>query len=262
MTNSVSSAGPKLYILLPAYNEERALAELIPAIGAALRSEPMPYEICVVDDGSRDGSVALLETLKQQWPVRLLRHEINKGYGAALNTGFSWIAANAQPDDVALSLDADNTHSPVYFMPMVRRLQEGFDVVTASYMMKGGEAIGVPFKRKIFSTAANGLLRLTCRVPGTYAYTNGFRAYRVAALKRAAMQYRDKLVEETGFPGGTELLLKVAQFGVRTSEVPFILRYDRRGGQSKIRIVRTIRCYLQLIGRFAYRSAPAALPRS
>ncbi len=243
------SSIPKLYILLPAYNEESSLKKLVPQIAQTLLPWKMPFEICVVNDGSRDGTAALLEAYPLEWGVRCLSHSTNRGYGAALRTGYIWMAQHARADEAVISLDADTTHSPIYFEPMIRKLAEGFDVVTASYVTLGGHVFGVPLRRRVMSAGANALFRMLYPIAGTHTYTNGFRAYRIGALQRVYQQFGDRLIQETGFAGGTELLLKVCSGGVRTAEVPFDLHYENRGNDSKINIRRTIGGYLSVLRR-------------
>lgn len=238
--------GTSIFVLLPAFNEASALAQLIPTIGQELKSQ-MPFQIVVVDDGSQDNTQKLLGKLKEDWPVQVLRHERNSGYGAALRTGFLWIIQNAKPSDIAVSLDADNTHLPKYIPDLINKLNEGYEIATASYWIKGGRMVGVPLQRRLMSRVANGLFRLWSPLKGTRCFTNGFRAYRVSILQEAYRRYGDKLIEQTGFPGGTELLLKAATKDVKTAEVPFMLRYDNRGTGSKIHILSTIRGYLGLL---------------
>jgi len=237
----------KAYVLLPAFNEQAALQKLIPSISEALRAAGYAFEITVADDGSSDGTSQVLHDLAEKYPVYSLRHNVNKGYGAALNTGYTAILSKAQPRDIVLSMDADTTHSPSYFPAMIKKIQEGFDVVTASYIMQGGKAQGVPFPRQIMSWGANTLFRLFFPVSGGQTYTNGFRAYKVAVLQRIQARYGDPLITQTGFPGGTELFLKSIKAGARIGEIPFTLHYQNRGSGSKIHLRATILGYLRLI---------------
>jgi dolichol-phosphate mannosyltransferase len=239
----------RVFIILPAYNEEKALRRLLPELGTTLRPTGRDYRIYVIDDGSQDGTAALLQTLSQKEPIETLRHEKNQGYGAAVKTGMVWVATHAQPQDIVVSLDSDNTHPPTYIPLLLDKIEQGFDVVTASYAMPGGQAIGVPLLRRALSVAVNWLFALRFRIPGIRTYTNGFRAYRVQALQQLYQRYGNHLIEATGFPGGTELFLKVCQEGNRAGEVPFTLHYENRGTQSKIRLLPTIRGYLQLLAR-------------
>jgi dolichol-phosphate mannosyltransferase len=239
----------KLFIILPALNESEALTRLVPDLVSVLKETGTPYEILIVNDGSTDATEERIAEFARDWPVRELRHATNLGYGAALRTGFAWAMEQGQPDDIAVSLDCDNTHPPRFIPDLLRKITQGCDVVTASYTLPGGNVFGVPPLRRLTSGAANGLFRLAFPLTEIATYTNGFRAYRVSALRRAAERYGLPLITETGFPGGVELFLKVCYAGGKAGEIPFELHYENRGDASKIRFFRTIRGYLALIPR-------------
>ena len=79
----------ELTLILPAYNEEAGIAQAIAEADDALRQLDVTYEIVVVDDGSRDQTAAFVEqSLRERPCLRLVRHHTNRGYGAALRTGF------------------------------------------------------------------------------------------------------------------------------------------------------------------------------
>ena len=78
-----------------------------------------------MDDGSWDNTPELLSQLKGDWPLQVLRHDKNSGYGAALRTGSIWIIQNAKPSDIVVSLDADNTHLPKYIPGLIDKVNEG-----------------------------------------------------------------------------------------------------------------------------------------
>ena len=69
----------------------------------------------------------------------------------------------------------------------------------------------------------------------------------VSAMQRAYQRYGDRVIEESGFPGGAEFFLKLAGMGGRLTEIPFDLHYEQRGGGSKIHFIPTIRRYLNLL---------------
>ena len=188
----------------------------------------------------------MLRDLSQQWPVVCLRHPRNEGYGAALKTGFRWVLEQGSNADFAISLDADQTHLPEYIPEIMVKLTQGFDVVTASYSMPGARAVGVPPMRRLMSAAANSLLRLRYRIPGAQTYTNGYRGYRVEALRKAYARYGDDWMTAKNFSGGAELFINVCRCGARAGEIPFTLHYENRGRESKINIPRTVLAYLRL----------------
>jgi len=249
--NLSSSLTPTLiqtaYVILPAYNEAEALSALVPTIARTLQGFKKPVRILVVNDGSSDGTIDLISSLAKTHPVQELRHTVNRGYGAALATGLRWVAQNAHSADAAVTLDADNTQDPGYIPSLLTMIELGYDVVTASYTMEGGQATGIPALRRVMSGVINTLFRLICRYPGIETYTNGFRGYRAAAIQRVSQIYGEALIEEAGFPGGTEFFLKVLGAGGKAAQVPFKLHYERRGKGSKIRLVATIQRYLKLL---------------
>jgi dolichol-phosphate mannosyltransferase len=83
-------------------------------------------------------------------------------------------------------------------------------------------------------------------------YTSGFRAYRAGILAKAFERYGDELVTERSFASMAEILLKLARAGARMSEVPMVLRYDRKGGASKMNVPRTVLKTLALMARLRF----------
>ena len=233
----------KTYVVLPSYNEASALSRLIPNILNTLNKAHRPCEVVVVNDGSSDDTSKIAAALG----ARELLHPANRGYGFALTTGFLWVLEHGVPEDVVLTLDADKTHDPVYIPRLIEKLEAGFDGVTASYTMPGGRAYGVPWQRRLMSSFLNKLFCVSFGLPGVRTYTNGFRAYRISALRPVRQKYGDLIIKESGFPGGTELYIKMAGLGGKTAEIPFDLHYEQRGSDSKIRLVATIRKYLSLL---------------
>jgi len=246
LSQRTDNASFKVFVLLPAYNESAALVRLIPEIQRILQSRNFTFEVCLIDDGSTDET----QQLAGSWSlgnVRHLRHQKNQGYGAALRTGFLWVVENGDSNDIVASMDADNTHPPSDLNKIIETLAQGYDVVTTSYSMRGGASIGVPWKRRVMSWIANLIFQFFSGVPHARTFTNGYRGYRVGVIKKAFNRYGDRLIAYDGFPGGTDLFMKVAKMGARISEIPFILHYENRGeGGSKIHIVRTAIEYLNL----------------
>ena len=249
----VSELAPKrstlitTYVLLPAFNEAASLSRLVPNIIQHLSAAGRPCKVLVVNDGSSDNTSEILCSLPNSEMIQELRHEKNQGYGAALRTGFLWAAEHAADANAVVTLDADNTHDPVYIPTMIEALEQGFSVVTASYTMKGGHATGVPLARRLMSVVLNKLFARAVPLPGVKTYTNGFRAYRPQVVRRVREKYAEAIIEETGFPGGVEFFLKAMGVGGAATEIPFDLHYEERGADSKIHLWATIRKYLRLL---------------
>lgn len=241
-----------LTILLPAYNEAKALPTLLPALAEAL-AEQQPFRILVVDDGSADATPEIVRQAAATLPVILEQHPHNRGLGAAMATGFAWVAAHiADPAaDAVVALDADNTHPATLIPRMLRRLQaDPADIVIASRYAPGGDEVGLAPYRKVLSRGASWLLQLAFPIPGARDYTCGFRAYRVSFLQQALAHYGPEgFVTERGFACMAEILIRSHFIGARVSEEGLVLRYDLKEGASKLPVARTIRQYLALIWR-------------
>lgn len=113
-----------LTVVIPVYNEEATLREIVEVV----RQEPTRKEIILVDDGSTDGTPAILEELETIPGIRVIRHEKNSGKGAALKTGFREAQGN-----VVIIQDADMEYDPGDYEELLRPILEGkADVVYGS----------------------------------------------------------------------------------------------------------------------------------
>ncbi|NUQ62278.1 MAG: glycosyltransferase [Pirellulales bacterium] len=239
----------KIFLVLPAYNEEENLAALLAAAQQVLSGEGRGYEVILVDDGSHDGTLALAEDWAGRMPIRIVRHAVNQGLGPTLRDGLRAASGAASDSDTIVAMDADNTHPPELAVPMARLIDEGHDIVIASRYQAGARVEGVSAFRRMLSWGANSLFRAAFPIPGVQDYTCGFRAYRGGLLRKAFDHYGDDLVSEAGFQSTPDLLLKLARFAPVATEIPLDLRYDRKRGASKMRIAKTIVRTLGLIVR-------------
>jgi dolichol-phosphate mannosyltransferase len=192
-------------------------------------------------------------------PIELLDHGVNKGLGQAMLTGLSRAAGLVEDDDILITMDADNTHDPALIGRMVEKIHGGSDVVIASRYEQGGEEVGLSRLRSFLSRGASSLLKTFFPITGAKDYTCGYRAYRGAALKIAYQGFGSRLVEEHGFTCMAEILIKFRMIRARVSEVPLVLRYDLKSGDSKMKVFRTILRYFVLIAHNLFRR-PATLP--
>ena len=248
-----------IWLVLPAYNEERSLPALLErcvAVASNLERSGSALRVVVVDDGSTDGTVAAAQSFATRLPVEVVPHGVNRGLGAALRTGLAAGLERAQEGDAIATMDADNTHDPGLLRRMAEKLAAGADVVIASRYEPGGQEIGLSPIRRVLSRGASFLLSIVLPVRGARDYTCGFRLYREATLRRAAAAWGDRLVEEAGFTCMAEVLLKLGRGGARVAEVPLILRYDLKQGASKMKVGRTIARYFALSSRLRRRALP------
>jgi len=238
-----------IFVVFPAYNEEKVIRATLLALAEALRGAD--HRAVLVDDGSADRTVAeagrAVEESGGALTLTVLRHETNRGLGAGLRTGLYWCLDHAGDEDVIVTLDADNTHPPALIPTLVARLSEGFDLAIASRYRSGAEVRGVPAHRRMLSDVGRLVFQALYPIPGVRDYTCCFRAYRAPLLARARRVYGEALCTARGFEAVMDLLLRLGPLGVRVSEVPFVLDYGGRVGQSKMKVLRTIRSTLGLL---------------
>ena len=244
-------------LILPMYNERSSVPVLrrqLVGVGATSIDMVIP-----VNDGSRDNTLSLLEEWRREesrlqivsyTPNRGLPGACTAGFVAALETG-----AGADKDDVLITMDSDASHPMDLIPAMVAKVKEGNDIVIASRHQPGASQRGLTVDRKMFSWGASTLMRLFYPVTGLHDYSTNYRAYRASLIKEALDKSGGRLVESTGFVGVVELLLRLCSLGPKIAEVPLNLRYDLKESESKMRVGKTIRGYLNLIGKDKVRSA-------
>lgn len=250
MTSTDSPAQKrKVWVVLPAFNEEKDLGHLFERIDQALGEVELPFELIIVDDGSTDGTLEVVHHWARTMPIRSLVHEVNRGLGATIRDGLKAASDLADPRDVIVTLDADNSHTPELMLHMVRLVREGNDVVIASRFRSGSRVRGVPLHRRVLSRMAGILLKIVFPIQGVRDYTCGYRAYRAAVLQEVTSNDPD-FFDQGGFQVMVDILLKLRRnkklvFG----EAPLILRYDHKTGASKMDIGGTISATLRLMFR-------------
>jgi hypothetical protein len=224
-----------LSIVIPAYNEEKGISEIVHRVLAVrpdLENAGVPLlELLVVNDGSKDHTAQVTEEIEQQEScVKLISHLKNRGYGAALKTGFS----KAQGDLVGF-LDADGTYPPEYFPQLCQAAIKGGDLVIGSRM--SGEESKMPLTRRIGNLFFAGLLSSLSRQRITDS-ASGMRVF-----KREVLQTLYPL------PDGLNLTpvmsARAVHEGVNMVEVP--IPYSERIGRSKLSVFRDGSIFLRSI---------------
>jgi len=235
----------KLWVLLPAFNEEDAVGVLLPKITEFLRAQNYQFEIVILDDGSQDRTKSIAQSFSSSLPVTVLSHPRNRGLGETIRDLFEYASDKANAEDILVRLDCDDTHDPIFIRDMVEKIGEGYDVVTASRFAGGGEQKGVNWYRGMLSFSATLYMRIFFSVPGIREYTCGYRAYRASVVKTAVEVFGRHFIQLTGlgFSCTLEKLLKFNLLKCRFAEVPFVLHYDRKKSKSKMVGFETITGY-------------------
>jgi dolichol-phosphate mannosyltransferase len=222
-------------LIIPAYNESEGVSQTSAGVRNILTylRKKNEVEVVFVNDGSKDNTADLLRAEFNDDPqVRVVSHEVNRGLGAALRTGFEHAKG-----DIIITTDFDGTY-PLSTIPQLlgRMLVDQADIVTASPYHPQGSVQGVPSYRLMFSFGASLLYRLlvSWRI---HTWTALYRGYRREVIERITFESND-------FLAGTELLVKALRAGYRVTEFPTTL-YVRTFGQSSIKIARVTRAHLK-----------------
>ncbi len=226
-----------IWIFLPAYNEAQALPVLLPKLHEAMTAAGHAYRLVVVDDGSEDGTAAILDSFRDRLPLDVIAHPINRGLGETERDGFEFAAARAGRHDVIVRIEGDNTHEPEYVFQLLETLALGFDVVNTSRFQPGGGQLGVNRFRAFVSRSANLFMRAVFGIPGVRDYSCGFRAYRAAVVQDAIRIFGNNFIQlrGLGFTSTLEMIVKLHLLKCRFAEVPFVLRYNQKeAGSSKM----------------------------
>lgn len=220
----------KVSIIVPAKNEERGLANLIPKLRAAMPAA----EILVVNDGSTDGT----QRVCQENHVQVVTHPYSMGNGAAVKSG-----ARAAHGEVLVFLDADGQHDPNDIPKILEKMQEGFDMVIGARNSDSPSSVGRLYANKFYSRLASWMvgqpvLDLTC----------GFRAVN-------ADKFREFLhLLPNGFSYPTTITMSFFRSGYTVTYLP--IRAERREGKSHIRLFKDGARFLIIIFRIGTLYSP------
>lgn len=192
----------KLSVVIPVYNEAGTIVEVIRRV----RNTPYAPEIIVVDDGSTDGTTDTLHELVGNG-VTVLRHEVNRGKGAALRTGFAHVTG-----DIVIIQDADLEYDPRDYPKLLEPLLDGrADVVY------GSRFLGGPHRVLLFwHSVGNRVLTLL---------SNALTNVNLTDMETCYKAFRADLLNELKFRSDRfgfepEFTAKVARLGCRIYEVP------------------------------------------
>jgi dolichol-phosphate mannosyltransferase len=239
-----------IWIVLPAYNEETDLPLLLDRIEDSMLEANLRYRIVIVDDGSTDRTLEIAEGAADRLPIHIEKHASNMGLGATIRDGLFTACQMAEPRDILVTLDADNSHTPELVLRMVRQIREGHDVVIASRYQRGSHVRGVPFLRRVLSYWGGMLFKVVFPIKGVRDYTSGYRAYRAELLQSVVSNSERPFFDQDGFQVMVDILLKLRRIpGLIFGEVPLILRYDLKSGASKMDVGATIGNTLRLMVR-------------
>lgn len=219
----------ELSVVIPLFNEEESLPELVAWIDRALALWAGNYEVILIDDGSSDGSWSVIEVLIQQYPqLKAIRFSKNYGKSQALHAGF----ARAQ-GKVVVTMDADLQDSPEEIPGLYQKItEEGYDLVSGWKRKRFDSFWGKNLPSKLFNWAARKTSGIELN-----DFNCGLKAYRLEAVKAIEVsgemhRYLPVLVKNAGFSRIAEQV---------------VLHQSRRYGTTKFGASRFINGFLDLL---------------
>ena len=118
------------------------------------------YKILVCNDGSTDNTSAVLAEYSKEFPLAVIDHTINRGLGESSRDLFERAVEIGNVGDIIIRMDCDDTHEPKYIPDIIKKLNQGYDVVVASRFEKGGGQMGVDGYRAFISRLANLFMKI------------------------------------------------------------------------------------------------------
>jgi len=193
----------KIYIVIPAFNEEKIIAEVIGEIKKSGYAK-----IIVVDDGSGDDTFRIAE----EAGVIALRHKLNRGKGAAVKTGIE--GAKKLQSDIVVTMDGDGQHDPADIRIMLEKVEQGYDVVLGSRLLNKKD---MPLVRVIYNYLGNFF---TWYLYGLWVTDSqsGFRTYSQKALELID-------VRSDRYEYDSEIIREIYRNKLKYTEVPVGVRY-------------------------------------
>jgi glycosyltransferase involved in cell wall biosynthesis len=210
----------KIWIVVPAYNEEATIGQVIIDLCAK------GYSILVIDDCSTDKT----PEIASQFPVIVLQHMINLGQGAALQTGFDYLLSHTTAKYV-VTFDSDRQHKVEEIQLLLEPITTGnFDVALGTRFSKNTNQNrninGMPFSKFLTLKVGVFFTRLTTRLNITDTH-NGFRGFSIEALRKIH-------VTQNRMAHGSEILMQIAKNKFSYCEVPVSVvytEYSKKKGQ-------------------------------
>jgi len=213
MTQPTRIRRPTVSFVLPSFNEELNIEEAMAQVIGVARRLCSEFELLIVDDGSTDNTAALvMEAAAHEPSVRLIRHEVNRGYGEALRSGFA-----AARFEFVFFTDADNQFD-VNELELLLAWSDRADVVAGFRKVRRD-----PTMRRVNAWGWNRIVRWLFYVP-VRDIDCAFKLFRTAALREIDIESRGAMIN-------TEIMVKLARDGCRVVEVG-VTHLPRTAGES------------------------------
>ena len=232
-----------IHICIPTRNEDRTIGVLLWKIREVMLDFGRDYHVCVLNDGSTDGTRALLDRYQRVLPLTVLRERRPIGYGPAVEKLLRTAAdcTDYPKRDAIVVMQGDFTEHPDDLRSMVKTFEGGADIVAGR---PGDGEPKPPWPVRVARRAGSAALGQRPADP-----LCGFRAYRAIVIRKAVAAAGGRpLVTRKGWAANTQLLAATTPFARRIAEVPVGLRYDIRHRRTRVRVLPTVFELLRLRG--------------
>lgn len=219
-----------LSIIVPAYNEEDNIAQVISKIEEEVIT---PHELIVVNDHSTDSTPNIVRGLSSKYPnLKIVENTLEKGFASAIKTGFANVKTK-----IAIPVMGDLCDDLATIEQMFDTINQGYDVVCGSRYISKGKRLGGSQLKGFLSAAAGKSLYHILGIP-THDIANAFKMYRKKVIDTIK-------INSKGFEISMELPLKAYYLGFKITEVPTVWR-ERTKGKSSFRVFKLLPNYLKL----------------
>ena len=214
----------KKLVIIPTYNERENISRML----SKVMSLSGDYDVLIVDDGSPDGTAAIVRERQAEFDgrIHLLERAGKQGLGTAYIAGFHW--ALERDYDLVFEMDCDFSHNPDDLERLTAAVGKGADVVVGSRYSRGVNVVNWPMSRLLMSYYASKYVRIVTRMPVCDA-TAGFVCWTRRVLETIDLD----AVRMVGYGFQIEMKYSAWKLGFRTIEVPIIFT-DRTKGSSKM----------------------------
>ena len=211
----------KILIIIPAYNEEKNIVQVIEGI----KSKCKNVDYVVINDCSKDGT----EKVLRKHNYNYISLPVNLGIGGGVQTGYKYAVDNDY--DIAIQIDGDGQHDPTYVNKLIEPIVSGqADMVIGSRFIEK-EGFQTSFLRRVGIKFLNKLIKICCKATVTDV-TSGFRATSKELTKVFASEYAEDYPEP-------EAIIYSVLNGYRVKEIPVIM-HERKEGESSISATKSI----------------------
>ena len=215
----------KKLVIIPTYNERENIQDIVKAV---FKLEGQ-FHVLVIDDGSPDGTAALVKGMQEAFPdtLHLLERSGKLGLGTAYLTGFAWALEHGY--DYVFEMDADFSHNPADLLRLYKACkEEGADLSIGSRYCNGVSVVDWPISRILISYFASGYVRTVLRMK-VYDTTAGFVCYSRKVLETIDLN----AVRMKGYGFQIEMKYTAWKLGFKLKEVPIVFT-NRQKGTSKM----------------------------